>query len=273
VFQRHNHFKIKKIYIHIGPHKTGTTSFQKFCFQNKDILKEQGIYYPNMLMESNETEHSRLVDLIQKSQIKQIPSLVKEITKNINKPNNNKILFSSEKFMELAMHDVNKMQLFLDEIGKEYEVIIIYIKRNIFEIVDSGVRHFLSIMSRKNNLYYAKYFEFNINPINYYFDFNEVKDSMLKWIKNAYFIIDKINIKKISIDHNEENIPIILKEIFEKDHKLFMNFFPIDSERFNSYPVDDHKKLKEYKEFCKKNFCSNQFIQLISYNEYKDLNV
>ena len=156
----------------------------------------------------------------------------------------------------------------MDELGKEYDVNIIYIKRNIFEIVDSGVRHFLSIMSRKNILFYAKYFEFNINPINYYFDLNEVKDSMLKWIKNAYFLIVKVNIKKISIEQNKENIPTLLKEIFEKDQKLIMNLFPIESERFNSYPVHDHKKLKEYKEFCKK-----IFVQTNTYNLFLTMNI
>ena len=82
-----------------------------------------------MLMQSNESDHSRLVDLIQKSPINKIPLIIKEIAKKINITNNNKILFSSEKFMELAMYDVNKIQYFLDELGKEYDVNIIYIKR------------------------------------------------------------------------------------------------------------------------------------------------
>ena len=38
--------------------------------------------------------------------------------------------------------------------------------------------------------------------------------------QECLFLIDKINIKKISIDHNKENIPTILKEIFEKIKNL-----------------------------------------------------
>lgn len=45
----------KKVVIHIGGHKTGTTSLQRFCAHNKDALLEQGIYYPD-----NTSERSKL---------------------------------------------------------------------------------------------------------------------------------------------------------------------------------------------------------------------
>src|SRR6056297_1223300 len=35
-----------KLVIHCGLHKTGTTSFQKFCFHNRFLLRGFGIYYP-----------------------------------------------------------------------------------------------------------------------------------------------------------------------------------------------------------------------------------
>lgn len=37
----------KSIYIHIGPHKTGTTTLQFSLFLNKDKLKKNGILYPD----------------------------------------------------------------------------------------------------------------------------------------------------------------------------------------------------------------------------------
>jgi len=36
----------KKLYIHIGPHKTGTTYIQKYLYLNKDVLEKYGIIYP-----------------------------------------------------------------------------------------------------------------------------------------------------------------------------------------------------------------------------------
>ncbi|MCY4043723.1 MAG: hypothetical protein OXE99_01435 [Cellvibrionales bacterium] len=38
--------KNKKLILHIGRHKTGTTSLQTFLFQNRDALKRQGVLYP-----------------------------------------------------------------------------------------------------------------------------------------------------------------------------------------------------------------------------------
>ncbi len=32
--------------IHIGTHKTGTSSLQTFCVANRRTLLDQGIYYP-----------------------------------------------------------------------------------------------------------------------------------------------------------------------------------------------------------------------------------
>ena len=36
-----------KFILHVGTHKTGTTSIQKYCRKNEDVLKEESILYPN----------------------------------------------------------------------------------------------------------------------------------------------------------------------------------------------------------------------------------
>lgn len=36
---------MKKVYLHVGSHKTGTTSIQKSCRLNKELLKQQGVDY------------------------------------------------------------------------------------------------------------------------------------------------------------------------------------------------------------------------------------
>lgn len=40
---------MKTLYLHIGTTKTGTTSIQKFCLQNKDILQEKNYCFPNSI--------------------------------------------------------------------------------------------------------------------------------------------------------------------------------------------------------------------------------
>ncbi|MFK7993435.1 MAG: hypothetical protein AB8B87_04810 [Granulosicoccus sp.] len=39
---------MRKVILHIGRHKTGTTAIQRFLFQNKSLLEENGFYYPNL---------------------------------------------------------------------------------------------------------------------------------------------------------------------------------------------------------------------------------
>tara|TARA_B100002049_G_C16068366_1_gene371579 strand:+ start:380 stop:1351 length:972 start_codon:yes stop_codon:yes gene_type:complete len=36
----------KKLYLHIGNPKTGTTAIQRFCYENHTLLKDQNIFYP-----------------------------------------------------------------------------------------------------------------------------------------------------------------------------------------------------------------------------------
>ncbi len=36
----------KKVYLHLGFHRTATTSFQSTCYQNFNLLKKQNIFYP-----------------------------------------------------------------------------------------------------------------------------------------------------------------------------------------------------------------------------------
>ena len=41
--------RVRKIYVHVGLHKTGSTSIQRACWFNKDTLKKNGIIYPELL--------------------------------------------------------------------------------------------------------------------------------------------------------------------------------------------------------------------------------
>ncbi len=44
----------KKLYLHIGTLKTGTTAIQAFCYRNREMLAEDGIYYPTKAVHSGE---------------------------------------------------------------------------------------------------------------------------------------------------------------------------------------------------------------------------
>ena len=42
---------MKTLYLHIGIPKTGTTSIQHFCHENRDILSQNGYFYPDFPFE------------------------------------------------------------------------------------------------------------------------------------------------------------------------------------------------------------------------------
>ena len=44
---------MKKLYIHIGTEKTGTTTIQETLFKNRGLIKKQGVLYPESLNHSN----------------------------------------------------------------------------------------------------------------------------------------------------------------------------------------------------------------------------
>jgi hypothetical protein len=80
-------FLMKKIYLHIGYPKTGTSAIQKMVSINDNNLIENGILYPNECRVLNRTldlEKDSYVDhklplSIMKNELKPINNLIKEI--------------------------------------------------------------------------------------------------------------------------------------------------------------------------------------------------
>jgi len=101
------------IYLHVGPHKTGTTVLQKACLDNRNILEAQGIKYPNLFF--NHIGHHKLVDIIRR---KEITADVLAKVKSLNSD----VIFSSENFISL---NKDNWQYFFSSFA-DYQVKIIY---------------------------------------------------------------------------------------------------------------------------------------------------
>ena len=75
---------MRKLYIHIGTHKTGTTSIQSFLRKNSDVLSQYGIYIPISGTISNASGHHNIAwqlrgDQRFNPQKGQLDSLIREI--------------------------------------------------------------------------------------------------------------------------------------------------------------------------------------------------
>lgn len=122
----------KKIYIHIGAHKTGTSAIQTFLSLNREMLKTKGFLYPGM-----ERAHHSIAGEFRRFSLSQITNNPKSSTltyfDEINKSNLDNIILSSEIF-ECLHSSVESLKAFIDD---KFEVKIIFYVRRQDEKIES----------------------------------------------------------------------------------------------------------------------------------------
>ena len=126
----------KKIYLHLGLHKTATTSFQATCAKNRDSLLKQGFLYPLIdCGESNITpfeNHSIPLFSLFSSKPKDYPvnqilglNNLKEIHHHYKQQlqtalnSDQDLILSAEDITSLKTNEVRKLLSFLQKSGRE----------------------------------------------------------------------------------------------------------------------------------------------------------
>lgn len=134
----------KTLYIHIGNYKTGTSSIQKFCHDNFEVLKKSGLhYFQGCRPDKNNTNHGRLsLELYKQyggvppgwySDDYDFTSAVNAIKQEISEHNEcAKFLISSEEFYRVAGLEQGKeaVQLLKDSFSSpDFDIkIIMYVR-------------------------------------------------------------------------------------------------------------------------------------------------
>ena len=85
-----------KLFIHTGLHKTATTSFQHFLFNNRESLLEAGVFYPQI--DQNQESHWQIPNQILKNNWKFPKSYLKNAIDFAKQRNAKSVLISSEDF-------------------------------------------------------------------------------------------------------------------------------------------------------------------------------
>jgi len=116
---------MKKLYIHIGPHKTGSTYIQKSLFENRTRLLEGGLDYPDLLV-GPQWGHHKLVEAIKRREQDVVQQFVDSLSQ--------KSLISSENFENLHQNDINFLATFLSD----FEVEVIFVKRSFSDLIISN---------------------------------------------------------------------------------------------------------------------------------------
>lgn len=117
----------KKLFIHIGPHKTGTTYIQQSLSRHREFLDSVGLYYPLIPHASRfqRFAHHTVVKWIKEKKSSEIIGFTRSLKKIT--------LLSSEEFSHL---NENNIKYFVNQIP-DTEVEIIYSKRRLAPLLVS----------------------------------------------------------------------------------------------------------------------------------------
>lgn len=155
----------KKLLIHIGRHKSGTTSLQASLWENRDILINEGIYYPNN--SRREFAHHLFAESLNPKNVREngLQNILKseyvtDLIKEIEETDHQNILLSSEAFQNCNPEHVK-------EVLKDYDVSIVFYIREQVNYLESAylqevqaTNYHDSIENFEINRFRADYYEF-----------------------------------------------------------------------------------------------------------------
>lgn len=87
-----------KIFIHIGTHKTGTTSIQNILFSNKDELKNKNILYPSSGCTNTKAHHNLVYQSAKSWKYKEAFGGWRELENEVSRMKPESVVLSAENF-------------------------------------------------------------------------------------------------------------------------------------------------------------------------------
>lgn len=235
--------------IHIGDHKTGTTSFQKFCTNNSGNLLKSSILYPSSGINkfSHDKFVSRFINYPNQLILNYIYFIILTLQLFIESVRKNNLLtiISSERFIELLVSSEEVFNNIISIFCLFYKVKIIRCNRPVLGQACSGFKHLIRILDTKNFDYYHEYFNVDpfcnkeiYKPIEFYKGIRKWIKLKDKKIKNCIFPI--VNYSYSSSNNIENTFTAINKNFgilfnFEFDaqsYDLFENKFSIPDYSF-----------------------------------------
>jgi len=153
-----------RLVLHIGNHKTGSTSIQKSLFERRRELIEKGVLYPSAGLVSgchhNYTFSLRGYNKISGSEEKMnLHDIISDlrVETGIHKPST--VILSSEEFISLNENEIMKLSPLFDMFD---QVIVIVYLRNQWDLIESSYRFNVFWDYVKESRPFSEYVEFNI---------------------------------------------------------------------------------------------------------------
>lgn len=200
--------------IHVGLHKTATTSFQNFLFNETTFLTSFGIIYPVTILEKTSKQHSILPGYffkdhpaIPKDPEKNIEDYIRSLRKEIYHSKMKLCVISSEVFTELNDVNYESTKIIIEYFKNIFDKITILIStRNPKERALSMYQHKM----RRSSIVRSFRRELFESPQLYKNKIQGTNKSIEGW--------KKFNLKIIMVNISKESLPI--RSLFEEVVKL-----------------------------------------------------
>lgn len=203
-----------KIYLHIGTHKTGSTSIQNVLFKNRELLIKKGFYYPEVI--DNHTAQHHLAWLLVNNDFTKAEQYLNTEMEKAAELGCDSIILSSEEFEFL--YGLERISFF-----------------NKF-----GSVQIIAMLRRQDDLIEAEYNQ-------------SVKMPTVRYSKDIYqFYIEKNFSVRINYSHVMQNwlkaygtssVKIVSYDLERKERSLLLNFFKLLGLNIND--LADNKSYDE----------------------------
>jgi len=263
---------MKKIYLHIGLHKTGSTSLQSFLCQNKDSLLRNGYLHPHQgLSAAKRCHHNLAWQATSDHRFDQSLGSFQSLRNEIELSSADKVIISSEDFSRAQLNEIKYIR---SELNSYNIKIVVYIKRQ-----DLRVQSVYSQLV-KNGFYFKSIDDF-IDSAKSKFDYY----SLLQPWQNIFGIeniivrpLEKAQIKDIfcdfisviGMDNCKDFLPIERNLNISPGKSLLETIRFINNLLFKKYKTkcifNDNNYKKITRKFIRQNIQDSENKHLISYD-------
>jgi len=134
---------MRKLFIHIGTPKTGTSSLQWFLYNNYEKLLEQGILYPKSIVESGRNPKQQpLFGCIHSGNADGLHALLQRLSSEII-PSTTSVMVSSEGFYHHTDELTESAWKLISQLGQLFDLRIIVFLRPQADYVESMYRQYM----------------------------------------------------------------------------------------------------------------------------------
>lgn len=144
----------KTLYLHVGMHKTATTSIQNVCMDNLEVLKKNGIYYANkfsygvschnmemysFFCDAPEKYYANVRSGFTKKEIEKKYSKQKQLLiEEIRSTDCDRVIISAEDLSHLPKHSIQAMKDFFSSLDCDIKIKIIFTTRDAISFIASA---------------------------------------------------------------------------------------------------------------------------------------